>query len=72
MFTVEIKVNGALIGHIYGQNLGVELDGKTKYKYEYYEPGANKIVNGSVYCVREDGIRPLITTILNEIDNKKV
>ena len=72
MFTVEIKINGALIGHVYGKNLGVvsgDADGViTKYGYEYYEPEKRKITSGEVKHHRSKGVRPLLTKILNDVE----
>lgn len=68
MFTIEIKVNGALIGHIYGRNTGEYEDGKTKYAYEYYEPEEPRIRKGHVLHQRDHGIRPLITAILKDLE----
>ena len=66
MFTVEIKINGSLIGHIYGHNEGPTPDGD-RYRYEYYETEKRKVVNGEVVHHRADGIRPLIAAILSDI-----
>jgi hypothetical protein len=67
MFTVEIKVNGSLIGHIYGRNMSGDKDGKCWYNYEYYEPETRHVMKGTVPHKREDGIRALVTTILNHV-----
>jgi hypothetical protein len=68
MFTFEIKINGALIAHIYGKNTLVYADdGDTVYDYEYYEVASRKVTKGSVLHDSKSGIRPLITTILNDI-----
>lgn len=66
MFTVEIKINGALIGHIYGLNQG-EQSGMTKYHYEYYEPEQPKLSVGTVLHERDNGIRDLISLILADV-----
>lgn len=66
MFTIEIKINGSMIAHIYGRNQGSTLDGDL-YCYEYYEMKERRVVNGEVTHRRELGIRPLITAILNDI-----
>ena len=66
MFTVEIKINGSLIGHIYGHNEGIEESGDTKYTFEYYRPDSRKLINGNVLFKREDGIEKLISKILSQ------
>lgn len=69
MFTIEIRVNGAMIGHIYGRNIshgdGGDFD---DYSYEYYEPYARKLMRGKVTHKRGDGIRRLTSVILADID----
>lgn len=66
MFTFEIRINGSLIAHIHGLNIGSTPEGD-RYKYEYYEVDTRKVLTGKVVHRREKGIRPLITTILNDI-----
>ena len=72
MFSVEIKINGNLIGHIYGVNKGLTVKGLTKYSYEYYDPEFHKIIKGNVKHHREAGIRPLITTIFKDMEKHPV
>lgn len=67
MFTVEIRINGSMIGHIYGHNEGDTADG-CKYRYEYYEPETRKLIKGNIEHKRSKGIRQLITQILNDIE----
>jgi hypothetical protein len=72
MLTVELKINGTLVGHIYGVNKGEcpREDGYgryTIYEYEYYEPGNKKLIDGTVFHKREDGLRKLIEIILVDI-----
>lgn len=71
MFTIEIKINGNLIGHIYGRNMGMKGE-ETQYVYEYYEPDTPKLIKGEVLHDRDAGIRPLICKILNDIENPKI
>ena len=69
MFTAELRINGTLIGHIYGQNVGGSAsDGN--YKYEWYEPTLHRIVEGRVAHKRKDGLRKLVRLILEDIDVK--
>ena len=67
MFTVEIRINGSMIGHIYGRNVGEVGKGKHEYHYEYYEPENRTVVKNTVVHDRKKSIRKLITTILNDI-----
>jgi hypothetical protein len=70
MFTVEIRINGTQIGHIYGQNMSVEGVENCEYNYEYYETGTGNIVSGTVHHNLKDKIRILITKILDEVDKE--
>jgi len=65
MFTVEIKINGSLISHIYGHNEGDTANG-CKYRYEFYEVETRKVTNGFVVHPRQDGITELIKIILKD------
>lgn len=69
MFTVELKINGTMIGHIYGKNKGLasEGTGETIYEYEYYEPDGGDIARGFVLHKREDGLRHLVRLVLEDI-----
>jgi len=69
MFTVEIRINGAMIAHIYGRNIAPLPNGKTRYEYEYYEAETHKVQNGCVEHLREDGIVPLVSSILDDVSH---
>ena len=65
MFTVEIKINGSMIIHIYGHNESeTDSSGRDKYSFEYYEVETKKIQSGTIYHNRGDGICKLIELIL--------
>lgn len=70
MFNVEIRVNGTMIGHIYGRNItpatkqGVGLD---LYTWEYYKPESRTVVKGVVSHDRDAGIEKLVGKILLEV-----
>jgi hypothetical protein len=69
MFTFEIRINGSLIGHIYGHNEArSDKEGRTEYSYEYYDVENRQTHKGTVFHRRNDGIRPLVTKILNDVD----
>lgn len=66
MLTVEIKVNGALIGLAYARNVawGDLLDTST-YKWQYYRPeGSPNLLVGEVEHKRDDGAEALVRKIL--------
>jgi hypothetical protein len=69
MFTVELKVNGAMIGHIHGVNKGLHPEGKgeTIYEYEYYDVEERDLIKGKVFHKKGDGIKHLIRLILDDI-----
>jgi len=72
MFTVEIKINGSLINHIYGHNEGPSsVRGNDAYRYELYEVETRSIRNGNVNHDRKDGINALVAKILQDADTKK-
>ena len=71
MFTVEIKINGSMIGHIYGHNKADIANGVCRYEYEYYQPELRKMVCGEVTHARDDGIRELISMILNDVNKQE-
>ena len=72
MFTVELKVNGALIGHVHGINKGfhLEVDGEALYEYEYYDVEARSLTKGNIFHNRDDGIKCLIKSILDDLESK--
>ena len=79
MFTVELKINGSLIGHVYGHNEGLveqphdfsNSNPKSKYKYAYYGVENQKLINGKITHSRDDGLERLISSILLDVDKKK-
>jgi hypothetical protein len=66
MFTIEIKINGSMIGHIYGHNEGLAPEGKgeTVYRWEYYRTESRELQNGTALHKRGDGIEALVCKIL--------
>jgi hypothetical protein len=67
MFTVEIKINGSMISHVYGHNEGLDPEGSgdTVYRWEYYHPSSRELKHGQVLHHRDEGIEPLICKILS-------
>jgi len=72
MFTVELKINGSMIGHIYGHNEGVRASDAEgdRYRYEYYRPETRRVHNGEITHVRSEGIEKLVALILMDVENK--
>jgi len=71
MFTVEIMINGTMVGHIYGHN-EKDLGGDVcEYRYEYYRPEMRKVVNGRVNHLGSNGIEELISLILTDFQKKR-
>ena len=69
MISVEIKINGSLIAHIYGHNEGTyNSKGETQYSYELYEvaKGDKALKYGTVDHKRDEGIFQLIKKICAE------
>jgi len=65
MFTIEMRVNGTLIAHVYGRNVGDgRSEGLTQYFYELYRAGNRKLITGDVEHKRENGIEALVVKIL--------
>jgi len=73
MFTVEIRINGSLIIHIYGRNYGKSPKGGSEYEYgyEYYSPELHKVVKGIILHDRDAGVNPLIGKILEDVRKKE-
>lgn len=67
MFTFEIRINGSLVGHIYGRNKGAVGNGEHCYDYEHYEPEKRVVRPGTVRHAQKDGINKLVARILADI-----
>ena len=67
MMTVEIKINGCLIGHIYAVNEGY-VNGKYRYRFDYYDVGKAELKKGNrVLHKRDDGALVLTKKIIGEL-----
>ncbi len=72
MLSVELKVNGVMVGHIYGRNISGNdhmYCSEHIYRWEYYKPEQRQMVSGTVKHIRDDGIEKLISLILKEVEN---
>lgn len=65
MLTAEIKINGALISHIYVVNEGEIVGDNSEYRYEIYHPD-EKILKGKVKHFRSKGALELVRLILEK------
>lgn len=68
MLTVEVKVNGGLIGFLYIVNRGT-LDGRgtVLYSVEYYEPGTGKVRSCEVTHFPHEGALVLLEKAISEV-----
>lgn len=70
MFSVEIRINGNLIGHVIGKNITLTGDDACIYEYEYYDAVDGRHVSGRVRHARSDKIRKLVGKIMRQADKK--
>ena len=75
MFSVDIKINGVLIAHLYGQNRGYadylrSEDSSYKYEYHVINKRGTPVVYGNLTHNRADGIEILVHKILEKIINE--
>ena len=73
MFTVELRVNGTLINHIYGRKVTDNFtvpkgDNRDRYMFELYAPESREVQKGTVLHDRDSGIRELVRAILEEAE----
>ena len=66
MLTTEIRVNGALLGHLYLVNLRVVRGSKTLYSVEYYKLGTGTFKE-TVLHNPDDGAEVLVVKAMNAI-----
>jgi len=67
MFTVEIKINGSLIAHVYGHNTGRMTGGKSDYDWHYYSTEKGTVISGQLSHFRVLGMNALIGDILEKV-----
>ena len=68
MFTLEFRINGALIGVVYGHNEGaVDEYGFYTYKYHYHQVERGNVISGFVQHFRDDGVERLCQLILDDV-----
>lgn len=69
MFSTEIRVNGEMIGHLYGQNIGYTNPNKHNYFYRYYDVTTGITTEGYVTHERDKGIKVLLAKIMEDMTN---
>ena len=71
MLSVELKINGMLIYHIYARNVSSKDFGECNYLYEFYEIESREVKNGEVSHFRQDGLSKLVAKILEDMETRK-
>jgi len=74
MLSIDVKVNGHLIGHAYVVNTGVPVEEKCLYKIEYHVIGIDpRGINFEVFHNPDDGAGVLCELVYRELNkvNKK-
>lgn len=74
VFTVELKINGTLVAHLYGVNKGPVVSKETDdfgvYHYHYYDVSTGKAINNTIRHRRSEGLRNLVVACLEDADGK--
>lgn len=78
MMTIEVRINGCLIGHAYIVNQGMSKTGQCCYSYEYYHVGKatevksakGALKSGKIEHKREQGAEALAMKVLGEVIGK--
>lgn len=72
MFSIEVKVNNLLVGHLYAKNKGYVLDYPElcHYSCRYYMPETGQVSECEVWHNREEGINELVRKVFNELFRK--
>ena len=75
MFSVETRINGILISHVYGKNIThTLLDHKEEgdvYSYTYTETETGYSCSGTILHKRKDGLTQLVSTIMLDVLKKQ-
>lgn len=69
MLSVEVRINGEMIVHIYGHNEG-PLGEYHKYTYQVYKVDTTEVFKGETLHKREDGLLKLVELILGSVNCK--
>lgn len=69
MITVEIKINGIIVGCIYAINKGKNhcMPDHCNYKFEYWRPGEGAVTTGTLLHKTVDGADALVKSILHAV-----
>lgn len=72
MFTAELKINGAMIGILYGHRTEKVGDNHGYvYEYSYWEPRSEKLITGEIEHKYEDGLDALVAKTLGQTNIKR-
>lgn len=72
MFSVEIRINGNLVSHLYGQNMiDIDDDKKCRYRYVYHRVDKLDSTEGNVSHKHDDGIEKLLQIVLKDMEKRK-
>lgn len=69
MFTIELRVNSTLVGHVYGKRIK-ENGERRQYEYEYYEPEASEIAKHTIWSSKDAPLAVLVRDILTQVMHK--
>ena len=71
MIDFEVRLNGALLGHIHVLNVThlspPDKQGRDTYDYALYEADTSRLRTGSVMHTRSSGYRPLLAAVLDNL-----
>ncbi len=73
MFSIEIRLNSILIGHIYGRNIKtISFEPEIcEYSYKYYKPEDSSVIEGKIKHERNKGIDSLTEKIFLDVQKKR-
>ena len=69
--SVELKINGILIGNVYYHNEGYLDDSTCAYSYEYHSWPESDAIKGKLIHVRPEGVEKLILLVFKDILKQK-
>jgi hypothetical protein len=75
MFTAELKINGLLVGHLYGVNKGPvvseQVNDLCHYEYHYYDTESGTVVHGNLVYRQSNGLPALVSECLTDAKDKR-
>lgn len=70
--SVEFKINGNLVGHIYYHNEEYVNESDCLYSYEYHSWPNGSRIQGEVIHTRSHGLEVLIKALISEIVRRQL